>query len=324
MSDRKSSHSFSNSGPNRELRVRLTRCPNRGGGLGGSGQPLVLLAGSGDTAHIYDDFAPKLTDNFHVYGITRRGYGGSSAPATGYSADRLGDDVIAVLDALHLSKPLLLGHSLAGEEISSIATRHSSRIAGAVYLDAALPFAYQNPAYPAHPSDFEALQTESSKLAPMSAPTSADVASFSAFQIWLAKMLGVRFPLSELKATLDTDAAGHITKQKTGSTITEAIHNGEERFTSIPIPALAIFAIPHAYGAAFDALPRSTREAFEAKEVTELGRMADQFQLGLPSAEVVRIAHANHYVFISNESEVLAAIQKFEADLRVKGLIQDR
>ncbi len=176
-------------------------------------------------------------------------------------------------------------------------------------MDAALPFAYQNPAYPQHPSDFEALQAELSKLAPMSAPTSADTASFPAFQIWLAKMLGVQFPISELKATLNTDAAGHITKQKTGSTISEAIHKGEERFTSIPVPALAIFAIPHAFGANFDTLPRSTREAFEAKEVTELGKMADQFQLGVPSAEVVRIAHANHYVFISNESEVLAAIR---------------
>ena len=44
---------------------------------GGSGKPLVLLAGGGDTAHVFDDFAPKLTTSFHVYGITRRGFGQS-------------------------------------------------------------------------------------------------------------------------------------------------------------------------------------------------------------------------------------------------------
>src|ERR1700681_2280390 len=44
---------------------------------GGSGRPLVLLAGGGDTAHVFDDFAPKLTPSFHVYGITRRGFGQS-------------------------------------------------------------------------------------------------------------------------------------------------------------------------------------------------------------------------------------------------------
>jgi non-heme chloroperoxidase len=55
---------------------------------GGAGRPVVLLAGSGNTAHVFDDFAPKLAADYHVYGITRRGYGASSAPASGYGADR--------------------------------------------------------------------------------------------------------------------------------------------------------------------------------------------------------------------------------------------
>src|SRR6187549_3864243 len=46
--------------------------------FGGSGRPLVLLAGLGNTAHTFDRFAPKLADQFHVYAITRRGHGASS------------------------------------------------------------------------------------------------------------------------------------------------------------------------------------------------------------------------------------------------------
>jgi hypothetical protein len=42
---------------------------------GGSGRPIVLLAGGGNTAHVFDDFAPKLRAHNHVYGITRRGFG---------------------------------------------------------------------------------------------------------------------------------------------------------------------------------------------------------------------------------------------------------
>jgi non-heme chloroperoxidase len=42
---------------------------------GGSGRPIVLLAGVGNTAHVFDDFAPKLTAYYHVYGIMRRGFG---------------------------------------------------------------------------------------------------------------------------------------------------------------------------------------------------------------------------------------------------------
>jgi hypothetical protein len=69
---------------------------------GGTGRPLVMLAGLGNSAHIFDKFAPKLTGTYRVYGITRRGFGDSSAPNSGYSADRLGDDVLAAIDALKL------------------------------------------------------------------------------------------------------------------------------------------------------------------------------------------------------------------------------
>jgi hypothetical protein len=94
---------------------------------GGSGPPLILLAGLGDTAHAFDAFAPLFIAKHHVYGITRRGFGLSSRPAPtadNYDADRLGDDVLAVIDALKLNRPVIAGHSLAGEEMSSIGTRH--------------------------------------------------------------------------------------------------------------------------------------------------------------------------------------------------------
>src|SRR5437764_752901 len=44
---------------------------------GGRGRALVMLAGSGNSAHVFDGFAEKLTNRNHVYGITRRGYGAS-------------------------------------------------------------------------------------------------------------------------------------------------------------------------------------------------------------------------------------------------------
>jgi pimeloyl-ACP methyl ester carboxylesterase len=104
---------------------------------GGSGFSVVLLAGYGDTAHIFDSFAPKLANICHVYGITRRGFAASDAPASGYSVDRLAADVVAVLDSLKLNRPVLAGHSVAGDELTTLACRHSERIGGLVYLDAA-------------------------------------------------------------------------------------------------------------------------------------------------------------------------------------------
>ena len=77
---------------------------------GGTGRPVVLLAALGADAHEFDEFAPKLAGTNHVYGITRRGFGGSSKPEEGYSNDRLGQDIVAVIDALHLDRPVLVGH----------------------------------------------------------------------------------------------------------------------------------------------------------------------------------------------------------------------
>jgi hypothetical protein len=54
---------------------------------GGSGPALVLLAGLGDTAHMYDDVGPVLATHYRVVGITRRGHRGSSAPMNGYTSD---------------------------------------------------------------------------------------------------------------------------------------------------------------------------------------------------------------------------------------------
>ena len=108
---------------------------------GGSGRPIVLLAGHGNTAHVFDEFATRLTSHGHIYGITLRGYGASTLAESGYDVDRLGKDVLAVLDHLSIEKPVLIGHSIAGQELSFVASGHPGRVAGLVYLDAAYRYA---------------------------------------------------------------------------------------------------------------------------------------------------------------------------------------
>ena len=84
---------------------------------GGNGPPLVFLSGLGNTAHVFDTFAPRFLPDYHVLGITRRGYGVSSSPApdpVNYRVDQLGDDVLRVIDSLGLKKPVLLATQLPG------------------------------------------------------------------------------------------------------------------------------------------------------------------------------------------------------------------
>ncbi|MFN8575199.1 MAG: alpha/beta hydrolase, partial [Gemmatimonadaceae bacterium] len=104
---------------------------------GGSGEPLVLLAGSGNTAHVFATFAWRFTDRYHVVALTRRGFGASSKPAAGYDTRTLAEDVRIVLDSLRLTKVSIMGHSLAGDEMTRLAGDHPERVRKLVYLDAA-------------------------------------------------------------------------------------------------------------------------------------------------------------------------------------------
>ena len=79
---------------------------------------------------------PKLTDCCRVYAITRRGFGASSRPKTGYDDQRLADDVLEVLNQLKLVKPVLAGHSMAGGELTTLGNQHSERLAGLAYIEA--------------------------------------------------------------------------------------------------------------------------------------------------------------------------------------------
>src|SRR3981189_2911212 len=41
-----------------------------------------------------------------------------------------------------LNRPVLVGHSIAGEELSSIGSRHPEKVSGLIYLDAGYSYAY--------------------------------------------------------------------------------------------------------------------------------------------------------------------------------------
>jgi non-heme chloroperoxidase len=104
---------------------------------GGSGDTILFLPGFNDTAHVYDHFAPRFTDRFHVIGLTRRGVGESDKPKNGYDASTRVEDIRQFLDVLGISKVSLIGHSMAGDELTLFASRYPQRTNKVVYFDAA-------------------------------------------------------------------------------------------------------------------------------------------------------------------------------------------
>ena len=281
---------------------------------GGSGRPIVLLAGLGDTAHVFNRFAAALTSQYHVYGITRRGFGASSAPADGYSADRLGDDVLAVIDSLKLTNPVLVGHSIGGEELSAIASRHPDRVAGLVYLDAAYSYAYYDQSRGDFNIDLFEIDDKIERLKPGNGPRDKRplmqelLDSLSGFEKVLKEHLKDIDALSNPDATGPQLSTGGADSKVPGWAAAQAIAAGERKYSQIPVPVLAIFALPHDFGTD-DSQAAAAAEARDIASIT--GPQARAFEVAFPSARVVRLPHASHYVFQSNETDVIREINAF-------------
>jgi pimeloyl-ACP methyl ester carboxylesterase len=283
---------------------------------GGAGKVLVLLAGLGNNAHAFDRTAPKLKTKYHVYAITRRGFGASDTPAptaANYSANRLGDDVIAVLDALHLAHPVLVGHSIAGEELSSIGSRHPERVAGLVYLDAGYQYAAYDKAQPDFGMDRLELMRNLAAVRDAVSPQEerkllAEIApALPMFENDVKTRMQELASMPEMTSEAMTKERNQ--RQSRGRMSARAVQEGKQAFQGIKSPALAIFAVPHERAVKQD-------DHADAKDIARVEPLIRAFQKAAPQAKIVRMPHASHHLFISNEAEVIRLIDDFVASLK--------
>ena len=74
-------------------------------------KPLILMHGIGGHAHQFDEFAPRMTDRWHVVALDARGCGDSDWSRAGYSAQAFASDIGAVAQKLGLYPFDYYGHS---------------------------------------------------------------------------------------------------------------------------------------------------------------------------------------------------------------------
>jgi non-heme chloroperoxidase len=280
---------------------------------GGEGRPVVLLAGLGNTAHIFDEFAVKLSGTHHVFGITRRGYGASSHPLSGYSQQRLSDDVLDVLDSLKLVRPVLIGHSIAGDELTSLGSQHSDRLGGLVYLDAAA-----DPTESASPEYDALFRNLPQAMRNANAPSRDDTRSPQAFRDWQVRTVGAPFPESELHQNLNPDGSIGGDPRLAAAIINGA---GKRAYLKIRIPILVFSWYPLSVDAQIQQyhLTLSSDRAGVAAFYAAQAKVTDARLANIKSApggvRVVILPGANHYLFLSNEAEVLRELRSFLAGL---------
>ena len=278
---------------------------------GGHGPSMVLLAGLGNTAHVFDDFAPSLTDSFHVYGITRRGFGRSTLPPAP-DVTTLVSDLRAVLDSLRLQRVILVGHSISGEELTAFAGSHPEYCRALIYLDAA---------YDRSPSATASLKGVRWPRRP--AMTAADSASPTAVETYLARTGGVRLPEADFRAVTGFDSEGRYRGDATPDSLALLMTRrlSAPDYHRLRCPSLAIYVVPDSAGALvrwyaqLDSAGRVDAEHYLPVSRAWQQASIREYQRSAPSPRVLEIHNADHYVFLSNRAETLHAIRAFVVTL---------
>ena len=257
---------------------------------GGSGRP-ILFVGCYLSAHVYDDIAPKLTDQFRVYAVTRRGVGASDRPATGYDPQRRADDILEVIRALDIRKPILIGNSCGGDILHTLGAQHPDRLGGLVYLDAAEDPTLTNADYDLPPVDMANLPVKVGKPVPVTLPESE------------------RRQMAE--RPLDPQIRKAIVED----------NRIRPAYARIRVPVLSIDRTETMeqtlkdYEPANDQQRAAVNQVYVAKRA-RLARWQQGLRTGVPSARIVDLPGANLFMFLSNEADILREVRAFAATLQ--------
>lgn len=277
---------------------------------GGTGAPLVFIAGGGNTAHIYDGFAPRFSSRFRVLGITRKGVGASSRPLTGYDTASLVGDIVAVLDSLGLTKASFAAHSFGGSELNYLSARYPTRVDRLIYLDAA--FDYR--------AIVDSPEWKSGRLQTPEPPVPAyDDNTVRSWTLFAERVSGPGYPESEVRAMFAFDAAGRFLRPASADSVLPKYLGGiaQVDLRQVRAATLAIYAvIPSAqamfpYWAALDTAARARAEQSFAALTALHGRLRAEFQQAVPQARAIFIPGARHYVFLTHPGETEHAMLEF-------------
>lgn len=276
---------------------------------GGHGSVLMLLTGLGDSARIFDDFAPLLSSEHRVIAVTRRGYGPSEAPAVpDYSNATLVADALGLLDALGISRASFVGHSIAGGELAAIGERHPERVERLVYIDAAY--------------DRSKAPELMAGMPPVPLPDADVRVDFDRLVQWRQSALGVDSTAvaGNLSQVLVRGAAGWI--PRTPPAVGEAVLAGDiaakARWSSIRSPSLALFSSKDVADQVPPGASDSQRQAAVDYSIRQIRpwmlRAQADFIEQSPCAVALEVPRSTHYLFLERPQWTAQIVQSFLSD----------
>jgi pimeloyl-ACP methyl ester carboxylesterase len=273
---------------------------------GGSGPPLVFLPGLGNTAHAFDNFAPRFTDHYRVIAMTRRGFGVSSHPDSGYDAHTLTEDLVHVLDAMHIDRANLAGHSIARIELTGMAVHHANRVRKLIYLDAAYGL-------PGEDSLGQQLFATEIPGRPTPVGPGEDSSKVETYVSFVHRSRGVNIPESDIRARYAADGWNEDLGKGFRAILRDYV---TPQYAAIREPVLAIYATQDSISQeepwvrADTAGYPATREAERRfHEYTQF--VHAQMARVVPSARIEVIHGGHHWVFVSHADWVERLMRDF-------------
>jgi pimeloyl-ACP methyl ester carboxylesterase len=278
---------------------------------GGNGEALLFLTGLGLSAHIYDQFAPRFTDHFHVLALTRRGHGDSDSPEAGYDADSLTEDIRQFLDKLNIEKVILAGHSLAGVELTHFAGLHPERVIKLVYLDAlddrrGFPAIMEkNPLKDVEPPKVENGHSSVTEYISYTKMIRPDLAMFWS-ELWDEEIL------HSVKTSDDGKIVDRIS-ETLGKAIRETLVTYVPKGIHVDIPILGFHALgePPLPDYLTDEQKQLSHKFDHEVRLPFRKELIAEFRNRSPHARIVEIPNGHHYCFIAQEQLVYEEMRKF-------------
>jgi len=231
---------------------------------------------------------------YTIYAITLPGFDGRPATSKTDLFDAFAGDFWAMLDAKHLAKPVVIGHSLGGTLAIALAEQHPERLAGIVAVDGLPVFPLLATATP------EKRRAAGAKVAAsyIDMTPAAELAGEKAYMASIGTdKPELVDPTAALEATSDPKALGAWVQADLDADLRP--HLGR-----ITIPFLEIMPYEPA-----DAKPPMN---YSQDQVLAFYRSLLD---GAPHAEVVAIAPSRHFAMLDQPEAVDAALTRFLGSL---------
>lgn len=211
--------------------------------------------------------------------------------------------MVAVMTCLKLSKAVLIGHSFGGEELSSVGTTHPEMVSGLIYLDAAYGYAFYDPRVGNLEIDVRDVREELANIDPGKMP----MGKRDELRELLSQLPRLQKELDALLKQMNDNPPRNDPSRLPPPQIAATL-GGQQKFTRMTVPVLAIFAYRHQLPGDGMLKDEQQRTA-AAKEDVFTEEHVDALKTVVPSACIVRIPNAGHFVFQSNEAEVLRDVR---------------